>query len=160
MLLWYVGPSIVVVHQVFATRGLDYRLITLGALLPLLVDAPTGRLGAGHSLLAGALLLAVVVLATVGRPRLLRRRLVCLPIGYLCGLVLSGAFLHDRVFLWPFLGISLPHDALLPPLAVVVVLEAAGAAAVVWAVDRFGVACDARRRRAFLREGRLTEASR
>ena len=37
------------------------------------------------------------MLVTIGRPRLLRRRLICVPIGWFCGLVLSGAFLHDAV---------------------------------------------------------------
>ena len=58
----------------------------------------------------------VVMLGTIGRPRLLRRRLLCLPIGVFCGLVLSGAFTNDELFWWPFLGTSFPHDALLPGL--------------------------------------------
>ena len=95
MLFWYLGPSIIGVHEVFRSRGLDYRLIGLGSLLPLLVDLPIGHLGPGHSIVIVVVSLAVVMIGTVGRSRMLRRRLVCLPIGWLCGLVLSGAFLHD-----------------------------------------------------------------
>ncbi len=50
MLLWYIGPSIVAIHDIFRSRGLDYRLIGLGALLPLLIDLPLGHFAYGHSL--------------------------------------------------------------------------------------------------------------
>jgi len=106
MLFWYLGPSVIGVHEVFRSRGLDYRLIGLGSLLPLLVDLPAGRMGPGHSLTVVVAVLAALMIGTIGRSRMLRRRLVCLPIGWLCGLVLSGAFLHDQVFLWPLLGTS------------------------------------------------------
>ena len=43
MFFWYVGPSIVGVYEIFRSRGLDYRLIALGALAPLLVDLPLGH---------------------------------------------------------------------------------------------------------------------
>ena len=45
MLLWYIAPSIVAVHDIFRSRGLDYRLIGFGALAPLLIDAPLGHEG-------------------------------------------------------------------------------------------------------------------
>lgn len=159
MLLWYLAPSIVAVHDVFRSRGLDYRLVALGAMLPLIVDAPLGRYAYGHSLFVAVALLAVVMLATIGRPRLLRRRLICLPIGWLCGLVLSGAFLHDVSFLWPLLGSDFPDDSLVPPLTVLVLLDAAGLAVGVWACGRFELR-DRTRRDDFVRTGRLEEASR
>ena len=159
MLLWYLAPSIVAVHDVFRSRGLDYRLVALGAMLPLLVDAPLGRFAYGHSLLVAVALLAAVMLATIGRPRLLRRRLICLPIGWLCGLVLSGAFLHDVSFLWPFLGSDFPDDSLVPPLTVLVLLDAAGLAVGIWAYGRFALR-DRARREDFVRTGRLEEVSR
>jgi len=159
MLLWYLAPSIVAVHDVFRSRGLDYRLVALGAMLPLLVDAPLGRFAYGHSLFVAVALLAAVMIATIGRPRLLRRRLICLPIGWLCGLVLSGAFLHDVSFLWPLLGADFPDDSLVPPLTVLVLLDAAGLAVGVWAYGRFELR-DRARRDDFMRTGRLQEASR
>ena len=97
MILWYLAPSIVAVHEIFRSRGLDYRLIALGALLPLLVDLPFGYFAYGHSLFVAVGVLAVVMLATIGRPRLLRRRLICIPIGWMCGLVLSGAWVTVAV---------------------------------------------------------------
>jgi hypothetical protein len=152
---WYVGPAIVGVYEIFRSRGLDYRLIALGALAPLLVDLPLGHMGPGHSIVVAVGVLAVVMIGTIGRSRLLRRRLVCVPIGWFCGLVLSGAFLHDAVFLWPLLGD--PGDVgLFPPLTLLVLGEAAGFAVCAWSVGRFGLAQPARRG-AFVRDGRLAE---
>jgi hypothetical protein len=125
MLLWYVGVSIAIVATVFRSSGIDYRLIALGSMLPLLVDLPFGYRAYGHTLLFAVALLAVVMLGTIGRPRLLRRRLLCLPIGVFCGLILSGAFTNPELFWWPFLG-ELPHDPLLPSTWVVVVEELVG----------------------------------
>jgi hypothetical protein len=156
MVLWYLAPSIVAVHEIFRSRGLDYRLIALGALLPLLVDLPFGYYAYGHSLFVAVGVLAVVMLGTIGRPRLLRRRLICIPIGWMCGLVLSGAFLHDVSFLWPVLGSDFPDDSLVPPVTVLVLLDAAGLAIGIWAWNRFGLA-DRATRDDFLRTGRLRE---
>jgi hypothetical protein len=156
MVLWYLAPSIVAVHEIFRSRGLDYRLIALGALLPLLVDLPFGYYAYGHSLFVAVGVLAVVMLGTIGRPRLLRRRLICIPIGWMCGLVLSGAFLHDVSFLWPLLGSDFPDDSLVPPVTVLVLLDAAGLAIGIWAWNRFGLA-DRVTRDEFVRTGRLRE---
>jgi hypothetical protein len=159
MLLWYVAGSVLIVWAVFRSHGIDYRLVAVGAMLPLVVDAPLRRPAIGHTLLAAVAALGVVMLATIGRPRLLRRRLLCLPIGMMCGLVLSGAWTDTHVLWWPTLGATFPARALLPAWGVVVVEELAGLAAVVWMVDRFGL----RRRttrEAFLRTGRLAAAPR
>jgi hypothetical protein len=152
---WYVGPSIVGVYEIFRSRGLDYRLIALGALAPLLVDLPSGHMGPGHSIVVAVGVLVLVMVGTIGRPRLVRRRLVCLPIGWFCGLILSGAFLHDTVFLWPLLGD--PGDVgLFPPLTLFVLGEAAGFAVCAWSVGRFGLNRPDRRD-AFVRDGKLAE---
>ena len=156
MFLWYLAPSIVAVHDIFRSRGLDYRLIGLGALLPLLIDAPLGYYAYGHSLFVAVGALGLVMLLTIGRSRLLRRRLICIPIGWLCGLVLSGAFLHDVSFLWPLLGSDFPDDSLIPPVTILVLLDAAGLALGIWAWGRFGLS-DPQKRAAFFRTGRLQE---
>lgn len=159
MFLWYVAGSVLIVWAVFRSHGVDYRLVALGSLLPLAVDAPWGRPAFGHTLLGAVALLAAVMLATIGRPRLLRRRLLCLPIGMFCGLVLAGAWTDTHVLWWPTLGASFPHGALLPAWGVVVLEELAGAIAIVWMVDRFGLA-NRRTRETFLRTGRLAVAPR
>jgi membrane-bound metal-dependent hydrolase YbcI (DUF457 family) len=126
VLLWYVGMSVLLVATVFRSSGIDYRMVALGAELPLVVDVFFGHRAYGHTLLFGVALLVIVMVATIGRSRLLRRRLLCLPIGVFCGLVLSGAFTNDHLFWWPFLGASYGHDALLPTAWVVVVEELVG----------------------------------
>lgn len=156
MLLWLIGPSIVAVHDIFQSRGLDYRLIGLGSIIPLLIDAPLGYFAYGHSLVLAVAVLGVVMVATIGRTRLLRRRVICIPIGWMCGLVLSGAFLHDVSFLWPLLGSDFPHDSLVPPVTILVLLDAAGLAISIWAWGRFGLR-DRAAREDFLRHGRLRE---
>jgi hypothetical protein len=159
LFLWYVGVSVVVVHRVFRSSGLDYRLVAAGALLPILVDAPIGHMAYGHAFVVGISMLALVMVSTIGRPRLLRRQLLCLPIGVLCGLVLSGAFLHDQVFLWPLVGGGFGDVALIPPLTLLVLSEGIGVACLGWIWGRFGLG-DPERRSSFFRYGRLTEVSR
>jgi hypothetical protein len=154
MLLWYAGLSVLVVYFVFHSTGIDYRLVVAGSLLPLVVDLPFLGLSYGHTLLGSVVLLVAVMVLTTGRPRLVRRRLLCLPIGAFCGLVLSGAWANTDVFWWPFTGASLPDGALLPAPGIVVLEELAGLAACAWIVYRFGLA-DRGRRDEFLRSGRL-----
>lgn len=156
MLVWYIGASVVAVLVVFDSVGLDYRLVALGALLPLIVDLPFGHMAYGHTLLGGVGLLTIVMLGTIGRPRLVRRRLLCLPIGVLAGLLLSGAFLHDQVFLWPFVGDGFGSVSLRPPLTLLVLAEGIGIACCGWIWSRCRLA-DPDRRGTFLRTGRLTD---
>ena len=125
MLFWYVGLSVLFVALVFRSSGIDYRLVALGALLPTVVDAPIGHRSVGHTLVFAVALLVLVMLGTIGRPRLVRRRLICLPIGVLCGLVLAASFSDAHLFWWPFLGAFGQHG-LLPAWWVVGLLELAG----------------------------------
>src|SRR6266536_3662059 len=145
MFFWYVGLSVVIVLLVFQSAGIDYRLVAVGSLLPLAVDLPARRLWFGHTLIASVALLVLVMLLTIGRPRLLRRRLLCLPIGAFCGLVLSAAWTNGDVFWWPFTGSSLPNGSLLPAAGIVVLEELAGLTACAWIAVRFGLTDRARR---------------
>ena len=95
------------------------------------------------------------MLVTAGRSRLRRRRLLCIPIGVFVGLVLSGAFTQDRVFLWPFLG-SGGHRSLLPAWWVVLLEELVGLVAWWWIVGQFDLYLPGPRRD-FLSAGRLRE---
>jgi len=153
MFFWYVGGSVLLVLVVFRSRGVDYRLIALGALLPLLVDLPFGRPAIGHTLLFSVGMLVVVMLATIGRSRLLRRRLICLPIGVFCGLVLSGAWRTTSVLMWPTLGWAFPAGSLLPSWWVVVLEELAGLVAC-WLVVGVGSLYERGPREEFWRTGR------
>src|SRR6476659_41154 len=122
MVLWYAAGSVFAVWNVFQSAGLDFRAVALGALLPLLVDLPSGHQAYGHPLIAPVAALVCVMLATSGHGhRLLRRRVIGLPIGWFCGLVLSGAFASQRVFWWPAFGRGFGHVALLPVAPVVAI---------------------------------------
>jgi hypothetical protein len=158
MLLWYVGLSVVIVLLVFQSSGVDYRLVAVGSLLPLAIDLPVRRLWLGHTLIASVTLLVLVMLVTIGRPRLLRRRLLCLPIGAFCGLALSAAWTNTDVFWFPFTGSTLPDAPLLPAPGIVLLEELAGLAAIVWVVYRCGLR-DPARRDELVRTGRLREAA-
>jgi hypothetical protein len=155
VVLWYASGSVFAVWNVFQSAGLDFRAVALGALLPLVIDLPSGHQEYAHALLAPVVALALVMAVTSGRGRrLLRRRWIGLPIGWFCGLALSGAFASQRVFWWPGFGRSFGNVALLPAVPAVVVEELLGVAATVWIWTRFGLR-DQSRRRELLRRGRL-----
>lgn len=158
MLLWYLGPSVLIVFTVFRSAGIDFRLVAAGSVLPLLIDVPFGRLAVGHALVVSVAVLTVVMLGTIGRPRLARRRLLCVPIGMMCGLLLSGAWRFTEVFWWPTLGVSIPHHSLLPGVWPTVLLEVVGLVACWFAVGLFGLYEDGPRTE-FLRTGRLREVA-
>ena len=149
------GMAFLAAWLVFRDPALDHRLIVVGALLPDVVDAPTGGAGVAHSLLASAVLLAAVMVFTRGRRRL-RRSLVALAIGTFLHLALDGIWTNRQVFLWPFAGLDFA-DTPLPSVArgwANVPLELAGLAVLAWAWQRFRFG-EPDRRRTFLRTGHL-----
>ncbi len=155
MVFWYLGVSVAFVWNVFRSPALDYRLVMLGSVLPL-VEVVFGGPRLLHTLLGSVALLGVVMLATRGR-RLLRRRLISLPIGLMTALVLDGAWMSKTVFWWPAFGATFPGGGL-PELGrgpvPTVVLEAIGIAALAWCWIAFGWS-DEDNRRLFLRTGHL-----
>ena len=157
MLLWFAGMSFVLVWAVFKDTAIDYRLVMLGALLPDLVDAWFGGARVLHTLAFSVALLVVVMLGTRGR-RLPRRRMLAIPIGTFCHLVLDAVWTRAHTFWWPFLGTSFDGGRGLPsfgrPVGLLVVLELCGAAALWWAWSRFRLG-EPERRAAFVRTGRL-----
>jgi hypothetical protein len=98
-----------------------------------------------------------VMVGTIGRPRLVRRRLLCLPIGVFFGIVLSGAFASGDPFFWPLLG-GFADDALLPSWWVVVIEEFAGLVACWWITGQFDLYLRESRTE-FLHTGRLQEGA-
>ena len=156
MFLWYVGMSVLLVANVFKSVGLDYRLVAIGSLLPLIVDIPFGHRAFGHSLLFAVVALFVVMVWPLHGSRLARRRWLCLPIGIFAGLVLSGAWMDTQVFWWPLDGTSFGHVALLPVWWVVVLEELVGLVACWWVVGQYDLWVP-HIRREFWHTGRLRE---
>jgi hypothetical protein len=156
MLLWFAGMSFLAVWLVFRDPAIDHRLVMVGAVLPDVIDAPTGGVWVMHSVVASVALLVVVMLATIGRRRL-RRQLLALPIGTFLHLVFDAGWSNTHAFWWPFAGTDFA-DVALPSvergIVVDIVLEVIGAVVLVWAYRRFRLA-EPPRRAAFLRTGRL-----
>jgi len=145
MFLWFIGASVVAVWVVFRSPALDYRLVALGAVLPL-GDAVFGGPRLLHTLLAPVVALLVVMLATRHR-RLMRRRWLGIPIGLFMHLVLDGTWSSAHLFWWPLLGSSFGHRQV-PELthgAVGWLLEALGVVCIVGLVRRFELDQPARR---------------
>ena len=138
MILWFAGVSFAFVWLVFRSPALDYRLVMLGAVLPV-GEVVFGGPRLLHTLVIAVALLGIVMLATQRR-RLVRRRLISLPIGIMMHLVLDGIWMESHVFWWPFFGFSF-GDAELPeldrPIGVTVVLELVGVACLVWCWHTF-----------------------
>src|SRR5215218_6160118 len=146
--------SFLAVWVVFHDPAFDHRLVMVGALLPDVVDAPTGGRWIGHTLLASVVTLFGVMLLTRGR-RNLRRHLIALPIGMLLHLVLDGMWTDRETFWWPLFGASLP-DRPLPSVERGIgnfVLEVIGFGILVWAWRRFRMG-DRENLRRFLTTGR------
>lgn len=156
MIFWFAGVTFVFVWWVFRSPALDYRLVMLGAILPV-GEFAFGGPRVLHTLLAPVALLAVLMLATQKR-RLVRRRWIGLPIGMLVHLVLDGIWTRPDVFWWPFTGVDFPPGQLPEvehPVGVIVLFEAIGIGCLVWAWRAFGMADRATRDR-FLRTGQLS----
>src|SRR5688572_943313 len=102
MILWLVLGSVFGVWNVFRRSGVDFRLIAMRALAPLVLAAPFGAQSYFRTLLSAVLVLLAAMLFNVGRGRRLRRRrALSFSIGWFAGLVLSGAWAHKEVFWWP-----------------------------------------------------------
>ena len=140
MLLWFAGCTVVIVWSVFRDTAIDYRLLLAGSIVPDVVDVAFGGPAAAHAVTFSIVLLVGVMLTTQRR-RTLRRRLLALPIATFCHLVLDVMWTRTEAFWWPlFGGVSFGHGGLPSfdrPLPVLVVQEAAGAIALVWAYRRF-----------------------
>lgn len=154
MLVWYLATAAAGVWAVFDSPAVDYRFVLVGAALPV-TEVALGRPGPLHSLPVAVLVLGVVMVTTTGR-RLVRRRLLGIPIGLFAHLVFSGIWADTDAFWWPLSGLAL-SDAEPPELArgaLSLVLEVAGVALALWWTRRVGLD-DRLARSEFRRTGRL-----
>ncbi|MCU1497051.1 MAG: hypothetical protein JWM47_1004 [Acidimicrobiales bacterium] len=154
MLIWFAAPSVVLVAIVFRSPAIDYRTVVVGALLPL-VESLFGGPRLLHSIVGAVGIMGLVMVATRNR-RLVRRRLLGIPIGLMCHLVLDGSFTLTDVFWWPISGTAFAPGQIpeLSHLGLSLVLEVLGIAVAVWAYRRFGLDDPAKRHR-FVADGRL-----
>lgn len=158
VLIWYVATAAAGVWAVFDSPALDYRLVMVGAALPV-TEVVLGRPGPLHSLVTAVAVLALVMLGTRGR-RLVRRRWLGIPIGLFAYLVFSGTWTDTEAFWWPLTGLEL-SGARPPELArglLTLALEVAGILLAWWWYRRVGLD-DADHRDRFRRTGQLPRAT-
>ena len=137
MVLWFVGPAVLLVWAVLRSPAADYRVVAVGAVLPL-VELPFGEPRLLHSVTGAGALLAAVMVGARGQ-RVVQRRLLGIPIGLLMHLVLDGAWADAHAFWWPFLGTGWSTSEL-PELGrggFGIVLELVGLFACWWGWRRF-----------------------
>jgi hypothetical protein len=154
LLIWFAVLSVLLVAIVFKSPGVDYRTVILGSLLPV-AEGLTGGPKALHSVVGAVVVLGALMLCTRNR-RLLRRRLLGIPIGMMAHLVLDGAFAVTAAFWWPIAGVEFA-DQQIPEwehVGVSLVLEVIGIAVGVWAWRWFGLDDPVKRKR-FIDDGRL-----
>lgn len=101
MIIYLPCVASLITYYIFSSRGIDYRAVAIGSLLPYTIDLCIGHASFGHSFLFPVSALCLIMLATMGRSRLLRRRLLCVVIGIFFALVLEGTFLHESLWWWP-----------------------------------------------------------
>ncbi len=156
MLFWFVSLSILIVALVFQSSAVDYRMVALGAVLPV-AEVLLGGPYLLHTLLGSVLAMALVMGVARGR-RLVQRRWLGVPIGLFLHLVLDATWTRTELFWWPFAGVDVLGEGRLPefdrPLGLILLLEAIGLAVGVWLVRAYGLTDPATRAR-FLRSGRL-----
>ena len=138
MLIWFAVLAPIIVAEIFRSPMVDYRLVAVGAVLPV-AEAAIGGPRLSHTLLAPVVVMTLVMAATIGR-RLVRRRLLGVPIGMFLHLVLDATWADRYLFWWPAFGASFQRDALPEldrPLLVLVILEGLGLLAARWAWRRY-----------------------
>lgn len=154
MFLWFAILAPVLVAEVFRSPMVDYRLVAIGAVLPL-VEVFTGA-NLLHTLL-GAVVVLTVVMLTTQRRRLVRRRLLGIPIGLFVHLVLDGSWTRAELFWWPAFGLDFGPSRLPEfdrPIGVGITLELIAIVVGWWAYQRYDLG-DADKRQRFLTTGQL-----
>jgi len=153
---WFIASAVMMVLFVFDSPAADYRFVAVGSVLPLVEDL-TGHPLVLHTLLGPVALMTLIMMATRGR-RILRRQLLGLPIGSFVFLVVAGVWTRTSLFWWPVAGIDAIARGPLPefdrPIAVLLMMEAAGVAALIWLASRLRLGDEGNGKR-LLQTGRL-----
>ncbi|MFM7898442.1 MAG: hypothetical protein ACKO97_05690, partial [Actinomycetota bacterium] len=82
---WFLATAILTIAWVFKDPRFDYRLLAVGAVLPDIIDWPTGW-RVMHSVVTSIALLSLVMVVTIGR-KPSRKLLLGLPLGTFLHLV-------------------------------------------------------------------------
>lgn len=154
MIVWFLTTSVVLTWLVFQSPAMDYRMVALGSVLPLI--GTISGVGIMHTLAFPTVVLTIVMLATQKR-RLVRRAWLGLPIGLYVHLILDMAWAQSETFWWPVYGWDIPTGVTSGVASRGwwnVLLELVGIACAVWAYKKFGFD-DPDRRQRFLRTGQL-----
>ncbi|MEZ5378946.1 MAG: hypothetical protein R2733_20780 [Acidimicrobiales bacterium] len=104
MLLWFAIMAPILVAEIFRSPMVDYRMVAIGAVLPVL-EVVTGRALVLHTLLGSVAALGLVMALTQQR-RLVRRRWLGIPIGLMFHLVLDGTWTSKALMWWPVFGVG------------------------------------------------------
>jgi membrane-bound metal-dependent hydrolase YbcI (DUF457 family) len=98
-------------------KGIDIRLLLIGALLPDIIDKPLGQLFFRESLSSGRIFshtLLFLVVITLAGLYLYRRRtklwLLVLAFGTLIHIILDQMWQTPQTLLWPLLGFTFPKE--------------------------------------------------
>ncbi|MFW2380709.1 MAG: hypothetical protein ACN4GZ_03040 [Acidimicrobiales bacterium] len=159
MFLWFVILAPVLVAEIFQSPMADYRVVAVGAALPLL-EAVFGAPRYLHTMLFAMGLMAVVMLGTSKR-RLVRRRLLGIPIGLLLHLVLDFTWADSQLLWWPAFGTDFSDDATAAfnrSLEVGLLLEVVAVAVGYWAYRRYELD-NPENRDLLIRSGRLARSA-
>ncbi|MET0488669.1 MAG: hypothetical protein ABW143_00375, partial [Acidimicrobiales bacterium] len=105
MVLWFAGLAWLLVWRVFRSPAVDYRLVILGALLPL-IDWFVGHPPPRHTVSGAVAALVLVMVIARGR-RLAQRQWLAVPIGLFAHLLLDTTWADTELFWWPLTGASL-----------------------------------------------------
>ena len=155
MFIWFIAGSLVVIPMVFASPDLDVRIVTAAALLPV-AEVLLGGPWLLHTLAAAVLVLAMVMLGTLGR-RSRRQRWLGIPIGMFTHLVMDGTWGHTELFWWPARGFDQLGGSALPEFdryPGTLGLEVLGLVVCFWGWRQFGLSQPERRRKLWS-EGRV-----
>jgi inner membrane protein len=173
MILWHLGVTAAVIFLTLGRRGIDYRMVMFGALLPDLIDKPIGRVFFAdqfengrifaHTLLFSTVLLLGIQLFLRGRTA---RRWFIVPIAAVIHQVLDGMWNEPVTFFWPLFTTRFPRDpvgdywlrVLMRPLEEPIVLlqEVIGLALLLYIASAYRL-WERDRRTQFIRTGYLTD---
>ncbi|MFN8016409.1 MAG: hypothetical protein U0R17_07395 [Acidimicrobiia bacterium] len=130
-------------------------MVALGSLLPFFIDLYIGKSWLGHSFLFSVALLLLIMLFTIGRTRMLRRKLLCISIGVFLALILEGSFLHEQTWWWPLNIKSQKGIDLIPSFGIWIFRDVIGLISI-YILFSIGELYKRDKLKTFLKQGRIT----